>query len=160
MSGCFLFFQGVFRVFPHPLCGDRLWTLPKVAVLFPLCLDDRFSEYPFHCPFGAPPTCTFQEKSSYTTKCDLTIWWSSSAVSDKEKHQTKKNRHFPPKKTQIPPKTRIFMGMEVFLQKECNFLGAHKIGAAIFGPCNCLCMAAGGVIEGLLTAVSKPVVRV
>ena len=26
------------------------------------------------------------------------------------------------------------MGMEVFLQKERNFSGAHKIGAAISGP--------------------------
>ena len=26
------------------------------------------------------------------------------------------------------------MGMEVFLQKECNFPEAHKIGAAISGP--------------------------
>ena len=26
------------------------------------------------------------------------------------------------------------MGMEVLLQKECNFPGAHQIGAAISGP--------------------------
>ena len=41
----------------------------------------------------------------------------------------------PQKKPKLPPpKTRNFMGMEVFQQKERNFPGAHKIGTAISGP--------------------------
>ena len=38
-------------------------------------------------------------------------------------------------KTSPPPlpKTRNFMGMEVFLQKERKIPGAHKIGAATSG---------------------------
>ena len=41
----------------------------------------------------------------------------------------------PPSKkpTTPPPKTRNFMGMGVFLQKEPKMPGAHKIGAAISG---------------------------
>ena len=38
-----------------------------------------------------------------------------------------------PKYPPPPQKTRNFLGMEVFLQKERNF-SAHKIGAAISGP--------------------------
>ena len=41
----------------------------------------------------------------------------------------------PPPQTQIPPpKTRTFMDMGFFLQKERIFPGVHKIGAAISGP--------------------------
>ena len=41
----------------------------------------------------------------------------------------------PQKKTQIPPpKTRNFLDMEVFLQKEGKIPGVHKIGAPISGP--------------------------
>ena len=38
----------------------------------------------------------------------------------------------PPQKKN--PKTRNSMGMEVFPQKERNFPGAHKVGAAIPAP--------------------------
>ena len=41
----------------------------------------------------------------------------------------------PPQTQNTPPqKTRNFMDMEVFLQKNAEVLGAHKIGAAISGP--------------------------
>ena len=40
----------------------------------------------------------------------------------------------PPKTGTSPPKTRNFMDMEVFLQKEGIFPGVRKIGAAISGP--------------------------
>ena len=51
-------------------------------------------------------------------------------------HKNKIGTSPPPKKKQNTPpsKTRNFMGMEVFLQKERIFLGAHKIGAAISVP--------------------------
>ena len=42
---------------------------------------------------------------------------------------TPKNLKYPP-----PPKTRNFMDMGFFLQKERIFPGVHKIGAAISGP--------------------------
>ena len=46
----------------------------------------------------------------------------------KTKYPTPQNQNTP------PPKTRNFMGMEVFLQKEPKIPRAHKTGAAISGP--------------------------
>ena len=50
-------------------------------------------------------------------------------------HKNKIGTSPPPKpNSPPPPKTRNFMDMEVFLQKEGIFPGVRKIGAAISGP--------------------------
>ena len=52
----------------------------------------------------------------------------TSAPFEKKKKNTNKQ------KTRPPPKTRNFMGMGVFQQKNQKMPGAHKIDAAVSGP--------------------------